>query len=99
MTKLYTHLTQEERYQIHAYKKAEFTNTYIAKELGRHVSMIKRELSRNTGLRGYRPQQAHSFAQNRHQVKLKPIKMTRNMVKKSNMALSSSGVLSKYKVD
>ncbi len=50
MTKLYTRLTQEERYQIHAYKKAEFSNNFIAKELGRHVSTIKRELARNTGL-------------------------------------------------
>ena len=80
MTKPYTHLTQEERYQIHAYKKAEFSNTFIAKELGRHVSTVKRELARNTGLCGYRPQQAHSFAQDRHQVKPKAIKMTRRMV-------------------
>jgi len=81
MTKLYTHLTQEERYQIHAYKKAEFSNAFIAKELGRHVSTIKRELARNAGLRGYRPQKAHSFAHNRHRLKPKPIKMTRNMVR------------------
>ena len=81
MTKLYTQLTQEERYQIYAYKKAEFTNTFIAKELGRHVSTIKRELARNTGLRGYRPQQAHSFAENRHELKPKPIKMTKTMIK------------------
>jgi len=38
MTKLYTHLTQEERYQVHAYKKADFSNTFIANELGRHVN-------------------------------------------------------------
>ena len=81
MTKLYTHLTQEERYQIHAYKKAEFSNSFIANDLGRHVSTIKRELARNTGLRGYRPQQAHSLAENRHLLKPKTIKMTLSMVK------------------
>jgi IS30 family transposase len=82
MTKPYTHLTQEERYQIHAYKKAEFTNKEISHELGRHVSTIKRELLRNTGLKGYRPQQAHCHAQNRHQIKPKPIKMTALMIKR-----------------
>ncbi len=87
MTKPYTHLTQEERYQIHAYKKAEFSNLDIAQELGRHVSTIKRELSRNTGLRGYRPQQAHCLAQHRHQTKPKPIKMTTPMIKRIKTGL------------
>ena len=80
MRKYYTHLTQEERYQIHAYKKAKYSNVEIAQELDRHVSTIKRELSRNTGLRGYRPQQAHCLAQNRHQKKSKLIKMIEPMM-------------------
>jgi len=80
MIKHYTHLTQEERYQIYAFKKANYSNALIALELGRYVSTIKRELSRNTGLRGYRPQQAHCLAQNRHQNKPKPIKMTKPMI-------------------
>jgi IS30 family transposase len=81
MTKPYTQLTQEERYQIYAYKKANFSNIEIAMELGRHVSTIKRELSRNAGLRGYRPKQAHCLAENRHHTKPKSIKMTSLMVK------------------
>ena len=76
MIKHYTHLTQEERYQIYAYKKAGFSNALIAQELAHHESTIKRGLSRNKGLRGYRPQQAHCLAQNRHQNKPKSIKMT-----------------------
>ncbi|MBN4081991.1 IS30 family transposase [Beggiatoa alba] len=80
MRKHYTHLTQEERYQIYAYKKAGFSNGFIAQELGRHVSTLKREFSRNTGLRGYRPQQAHCLAQNRHKAKPGIIKMTTPMV-------------------
>jgi len=79
MTKSYTHLTQEERYQIYAYKKAGYKNAEIAQMLGRHVSTIKRELQRNTGLKGYRPQQAHRFAVQRHQLKPKVIKMTEAM--------------------
>jgi len=37
MTKSYTHLTQEERYYIQAYKKAGFSNIFIADELDRDV--------------------------------------------------------------
>jgi IS30 family transposase len=76
MRKPYTHLTQQERYQIYAYKKAGFGHQYIADELGRHVSTIKREVKRNKGQRGYRPLQAHELAQQRHQEKPKDIKMT-----------------------
>ena len=76
MTKHYTHLTQEERYQIHAYKKAGFSPAAIALELNRHVSTIHRELARNTGLRGYRPKQAHRLAQARLLTKPKSVKLT-----------------------
>lgn len=79
MRKPVTHLTQEERYQIYSDKKAGFSNQSIADSLGRHVSTIKRELHRNLGGNGYRPQQAHRFAQERHQLKPKAIKMTEGM--------------------
>src|SRR5450759_2664723 len=58
----YAHLTQEQRYQIHAFKKAGFNQTQIAQEAGVHKSTICRELRRNRGLNGYRPLQAHVFA-------------------------------------
>ncbi|MBE0472210.1 MAG: IS30 family transposase [Methyloprofundus sp.] len=79
MGKSYTHVTQEERYQIYAYKKAGFSKIRIAEMLSRHVSTIKREFGRNKGQKGYRPQQAHEFAQERHQMKPKAIKMTDKM--------------------
>jgi hypothetical protein len=43
MIKRYTHLTQEERYQIYAFKKANYSNALIAQELDRHVSTIKKD--------------------------------------------------------
>ena len=43
----YHHLTQEERYQIYAFRKAGFTIRAIAYELGRSPSTISRELQRN----------------------------------------------------
>ena len=76
MTKHYTHLTQEERYQIYAYKKAGLSHAAIARELNRHVATINRELARNTGLRGYRPQQAQQLAKKRLLTKPKAIKLT-----------------------
>lgn len=87
MTKPYTHLTQEERYHIHAHKKVGFSTLAIAQELNRHVSTIKRELVRNKGLRGYRPDQAHALAQNRHAIKPKALKMTDEMIKKIKQGL------------
>ena len=55
----YTHITQEERYQIYALKKAGINQSKISEIIGRSPSTISRELKRNRGLRGYRPHQAH----------------------------------------
>ena len=58
----YKQLTQEQRYQIYALKKAGHCQMEIANLLGVHKSTICRELRRNRGQRGYRPKQAHGFA-------------------------------------
>ena len=58
----YTQLTQEERYQIHAFKRAGYNQSEIAEMLVRHKATISRELRRNTGQCGYRPKQAHRRA-------------------------------------
>jgi IS30 family transposase len=54
----YKHLSQAKRYQIHALMKAGHDQSQIAKLLDRHKSTISRELTRNTGSRGYRPNAA-----------------------------------------
>jgi len=61
----YHQLTQEERYQIYALKKAGLSNIEIAKELKRDKSTVGRELQRNRGQKGYRPKQAEVFAKER----------------------------------
>lgn len=61
----YKHLSQVERYQIYALMKAGHDQTQIAKLLDRHKSTISRELSRNRGLKGYRPKQACATAAKR----------------------------------
>ena len=66
----YKQLTQEARYQIYVLKKTGHTNTEIATVIGCHKSTVSRELSRNRGRRGYRPQQAHRLACERKTAKV-----------------------------
>ena len=61
----YTQLTEEQRYQIYVMNKAGFTQACIVDEIAVHKSTISRELKRNSGLRGYRPKQAHELALSR----------------------------------
>jgi IS30 family transposase len=48
----------------------------MAKALGRSQSTLSREISRNSGQRGYRHQQAHRLAEQRHKNKSKAVKLT-----------------------
>lgn len=61
----YTHLTEEERYQIDDMLREGFTQESIAKALRRSTSTLSRELNRNTGQRGWRPRQAQQKAVSR----------------------------------
>ena len=63
----YAQLTQDQRYQIYALKKTGHSCLEIAEVIGVHKSTVSRELRRNRGQRGYRPQQAQSLAMERRQ--------------------------------
>ena len=77
----YSQLTQEQRYHISGLRKAGKLQIHIAHEIGVHKSTISRELRRNCGYRGYRPQQAHQRAlSNRYQAE-KRIKFTPELIK------------------
>ena len=78
----YTHLTQEERYYIAAHLSIGKSQSEIAAELNRSESTISREISRNTGMRGYRPKQAHTLAVERFKNAEKAIKITDNIISK-----------------
>jgi transposase, IS30 family len=58
----YTHLTQDERYQIHELKRMGVSLKDIALELKRSPSTITRELKRNASPAGYKPAAAHKMA-------------------------------------
>ena len=67
----YHQLTQEQRYQIYAFRETDRTLTEIAGIIGVHTSTISRELKRNKGKRRYHPKQAHRFALERRKAKVK----------------------------
>jgi IS30 family transposase len=72
----YDQLAIEQRYQIYAFRKAGMSLKGIADEIGKDKSTVSRELRRNKGLRGYRPDQANRLAKERKKNARKSEKMT-----------------------
>ncbi len=61
----YTHLTEDERYQIDDLLREGFSQRALARELNRSPSTLCRELSRNKSKRGYKPKHAQIKAKER----------------------------------
>ena len=59
----YKRITAEERTLIYRWGQEGQQQSEIARLLSRNPGSISREIKRNTGLRGYRPKQAHEMAQ------------------------------------
>jgi IS30 family transposase len=78
--KIYKQLTYALRCQIYGLKKIGISQNKIADQLGVSQSSISRELSRNTGKRGYRINQVQSFAENCRLNFHKAIKMTADLI-------------------
>jgi len=78
--KTYKQLTYELRCQIYALNKIGLSQNKIARQLNVSQSTISRELSRNTGKRGYRIKQAQSFADKRRLRAAKALKMTSELI-------------------
>lgn len=76
----YKQLTYEQRCQIEALKKSGLNQQGIADAVGVGQSTISRELSRNTGERGYRHLQAQRKAVERRLGTVKPLKMTVELI-------------------
>jgi IS30 family transposase len=76
----YSQLTEVQRYQIEALKKAEKSQKEIATIIGVTASTICREFKRNTGQRGYRPKQANIKALIRRKEAVKSVKMTTALI-------------------
>ena len=78
--KAFKQLTYELRCQIYALKKTGLSQNKITPQLKVSQSTISRELSFNTGKRGYRIKQAQLFTDNRRLFSRKAIKMTTSLV-------------------
>lgn len=68
----YQQLAPEQRYQIYALQKANHSQSEMASIIGCHKSTISRELTRNSGQRGYRPKQAQELARSRKPLAHRP---------------------------
>ncbi len=66
----------EQRCQIYALKKTKISQQKIADIVGVDQSAISRELSRNTGAKGYRFIQAQNMAEKCRKAAIKATKMT-----------------------
>lgn len=62
----YTHLIQEERYQISTLLREGFSKRYIARRLKCSPLTISREITRNRARNGYFAQHANKLARRRH---------------------------------
>lgn len=100
--KKYTRINQENRFEIYELKLAGLSVKKIAGTIRKHASTISRELKRNIGQRGYRPDQANAKAEARKKTSKKFIKMTSKLVEKIEAMLrldwspeQISGVLKK----
>lgn len=71
----YRRVTSEDRLRIKDGLDAGLSKAELADKLGFHKSTIGREITRNTGGRGYRPRQAQHFAEDRESSKHGPYKM------------------------
>ena len=80
MGQKYRQLTDSERNQFYALRKAKIPMTEIAKQLSRSRTTLYNELDRNTGGRGYRPKQAQQFADQRRAKTAQPLKMTSEVI-------------------
>ena len=75
-------LTEYQRYQMYALKKAGHDQQSIAATVSVSPSPICRELRRNQGQRGYRPHQDHQQALARRRDKAKATKMTAAVIER-----------------
>jgi len=78
--KTYKQLTYELRCQIYALKGIGMSQNKMATQLNINQSTISRELSRNTGKRGYRIKQAQALADKRRLSASKATKMTADLI-------------------
>jgi transposase, IS30 family len=90
MPKGYHQLTHDQRCQLYALKQRQFTQSHIALDLGVSQSTISRELSRNSGKRGYRIKQASELVLKRSLARARVAKvMTPSLIARAEGLLTA----------
>ena len=84
---MYTQLASEERHYIAMGLKKGDSIRQIARDIDRSHTTISREITRNTGNRGYRYKQAQNRATARHESKEKAVKMNDTLKSKITIYL------------
>lgn len=97
----YRRITIEQRLQMKALLDIGLSKTRVAAKLGLHRSSIGRELRRNTGGRGYRPQQAQRLYEERQGYRWQARRMLPPMIeaveKKLRMRWSPEAIRGRFK--
>lgn len=83
----YRRVASEDRFKIKALLDAGLNQTQVADKLGFNKSTISREVSRNSGGRGYRFQQAHRLAAERQRWRCDPRKLDLKLKRQINKLL------------
>lgn len=96
----YTHLTQEERYQIYTLLREGFSKRYIAWRLNRAPSPISREIKRNRARNGYFAKHANKAARIRHRSNPKriPCEIWAHVISYLNLQWSPEQIASRVPV-
>ena len=84
----YTHLNEENRFEIYEYKQEGLSVRKIAEKMGKNPYTISRELSRNKSARGYRPKHAAEKTLARKKSARKSMKVNPELIAKIEMMLS-----------
>lgn len=84
----YTHLNEENRFEIYECKRDGLSIREIAEKIGKNPSTVSRELKRNKSSRGYRPKHASEKTIARKKNAKKATKMSVELIAKIEMKLS-----------
>lgn len=94
----YRRITIEQRLQMKALLDIGLSKTRVAAKLGLHRSSIGRELRRNTGGRGYRPQQAQRLYEERQGYRWQARRMLPPMIELWKRSFGCAGLLKLFAV-
>jgi len=77
---IYSRMTWEDRFELKVLLESGVAKAKISGKLGKHRSSVYREITRNSGRRGYQSKQAQGLCDKRQEFRSEPRKMTPEMI-------------------